>query len=62
MFLNVYEQIPWDALRYMGAEANYGGRVTDPKDRILINTLLEDFYHPKVLNDAYKYSESGVYF
>ena len=62
MFLNQYEQIPWDALRYMGAEANYGGRVTDPKDRILINTLLFDFYHPKVLNDAYKYSESGIYY
>lgn len=62
MFLNVYEQIPWDALRYMGSEANYGGRVTDPKDRILINTLLADFYHQKVLNDSYKYSESGVYY
>jgi len=62
MYLNTYDQIPWDALNYMGAEANYGGRVTEGKDRILINTLLLDFYNPKVLNDSYKFSDSGVYY
>lgn len=46
MFLNSYEVIPYDALRYMVAEANYGGRVTDPNDRVCINIILEDFYNP----------------
>ena len=62
MFLNTYEETPWDALKYMAAEANYGGRVTDPKDRILINTILGDYYDKKVLSDTYKFSESGVYY
>ena len=47
MFLNHYEKIPWDALRYMVAEANYGGRVPDPNDRTWISLILEDFYNPK---------------
>ena len=39
-FLKHYDDIPFDALRYMVAEANYGGRVTDPKDRRAINIIL----------------------
>jgi dynein heavy chain len=45
-------QVPFDALRYMTAECYYGGRVTDDKDRILIVTLLEDYYNTEVLRDA----------
>ena len=62
MFLNQYDEIPWEALKYMAAEANYGGRVTDPMDRRLISTILETFYTPKILDDSYKFSESGTYF
>lgn len=62
MFLNTYEQTPWAALKYMAAEANYGGRVTDPKDRRLISTILEDYYNAKVFKDSHKLSESGVYY
>jgi dynein heavy chain len=62
MFLNHYEKIPWDALRYMVAEANYGGRVTDPNDRVTIMLVLEDFYCPEMLNKNHKLSESGKYF
>ena len=49
MFLNHFEVIPYDALRYMVAEANYGGRVTDPNDRVCIMIILEDFYNPQML-------------
>jgi dynein heavy chain len=49
MFLNEYEEIPYEALNYMVAEANYGGRVTDPKDRRLIKILLKQFYTNNIL-------------
>lgn len=40
MFLDEFDNIPYEALNYMVAEANYGGRVTDDKDRRLIKTIL----------------------
>ena len=40
----------------MIAECNYGGRVTDDKDRRLITTLLNDYFNYAVLNDKeYKF-------
>ena len=61
-FLKNYESIPFEALKYMVAEANYGGRVTDPMDRRCINMILSDFYTSDALKDGYKYCESGKYF
>ncbi len=43
----------------MVAEANYGGRVTDDKDRKLICIILKNFYTPKILEETYKFSISG---
>lgn len=61
-FLEFYDDIPWDALRYMVAEANYGGRVTDPMDRRCINVILSDYYTPEILDNAYRFSASGKYY
>ena len=46
----------------MVAEANYGGRVTDDKDRRLITVILKDFYSPEAISDDYKFSLSGNYY
>ena len=61
MFLNEYEVIPWDALKYMVAEANYGGRVTDVWDRRAINTILADFYTSDILKDSYRINDCSAY-
>ena len=41
--LKDFEDIPWESLTYSIAEANYGGRVTDPRDRRLIKVILKTF-------------------
>lgn len=43
------DKIPFDALRYLIAECNYGGRVTDQNDRRLLISILNNFYNREVL-------------
>lgn len=63
MFLNEYpDKIPFDALIYLTGECNYGGRVTDDKDRRLILCILNDFYTDKIFDDNYKFSPSGIFY
>merc|ERR1719160_1193738 len=62
IFLEEFKGIPYAALNYMVAEANYGGRVTDSQDRRLIIHILTDFYTPQILNEDYKFSVSGIYY
>lgn len=54
MFLNDYTEVPFDALLYLTGECNYGGRVTDDKDRRLLNSLLSIYYNNSVI-DTDKY-------
>lgn len=61
MFLNEYEKIPYEALNYMAAEANYGGRVTDPMDRRLIKIILKNFYSDEIIKDNFKMTKDSVY-
>ena len=56
MFSDENDKIPFPALKYLTAECNYGGRVTEDKDRRLIVTLLQDYFNDSVLNDkTYKF-------
>eukprot|EP00842_Homolaphlyctis_polyrhiza_P000439 jgi/Hompol1/1396/HPOL_002693-RA len=61
-FLNEYDIVPWSALAYLAGECNYGGRVTDDRDRRTLMSLLSIVYTPDILDDEYRLSASGIYF
>ena len=52
MLLDEYADIPYKVLNYLGAEINYGGRVTDDKDVKLIKSILINYMNPEILIDG----------
>ncbi|XP_062999548.1 dynein axonemal heavy chain 3 [Elgaria multicarinata webbii] len=63
MFLNEYEETPFEALTYLTGECNYGGRVTDDKDRRLLLSLLSIVYCKDIeVQECYKLSPGGEYY
>merc|ERR1719305_1108393 len=63
-FLDNYDEIPYKVLNFLGSKINYGGRVTDKMDKVLIDSIIKVFIHPGVVEKGpdYKFSESGTYF
>ena len=62
-YLHAYEETPWDALRYLIAEANYGGRVTDDMDRRVLKTYMDQFFSQEAVSpDPFPLSKSGTYY
>ncbi len=60
-FLRDYSEVPWDAIRYMVAEANYGGRMSDPMDARCIQAILSDMFNPEALKDNYRFCKRKEY-
>ncbi|KAG6610110.1 Dynein heavy chain [Phytophthora cinnamomi] len=61
MFIDENVQLPLRALNYCTGECNYGGRVTDDKDRRTLMSVLGKFYCLDVFKEGYAFDEQGVY-
>uniref|UniRef100_A0A1B0B0B8 Dynein heavy chain 3, axonemal n=1 Tax=Glossina palpalis gambiensis TaxID=67801 RepID=A0A1B0B0B8_9MUSC len=62
MFISQSHTIPFRGHVYLTGECNYGGRVTDDKDRRLILSLLNMLYNPNTIEvENYALSQSGEY-
>ncbi|XP_029012096.1 dynein axonemal heavy chain 12 [Betta splendens] len=63
LFVNEYDEVPFEAITYLTGQCNYGGRVTDDWDRRLLLTILTDFYNKDVIEKIYyPFSPSGDYY
>lgn len=62
MFLNEQPEVPYQALNYLVAEVNYGGRVTDDKDVRCITAMLKKYFCPEILDDGYRLSQLPHYY
>merc|ERR1719183_2041598 len=63
-FVDDYDFVPIKVLCFMGAAINYGGRVTDDKDKRLIQTIIKRYVATELVEQgsAYKFSESGIFY
>ena len=55
-YLEDHDDIPWEAIRYLVGQANYGGRVTDAVDRRLLNVLSSQALNETVLQPRHALS------
>ncbi|KAM7351793.1 dynein heavy chain 2, axonemal kl-2 isoform 2-T2 [Cochliomyia hominivorax] len=63
LYLNEYEETPWDALKYLIAGVNYGGHVTDDWDRRLLTTYINQYFCNDALNiTKFRLSSLNNYF
>ncbi|KAI8915474.1 dynein heavy chain and region D6 of dynein motor-domain-containing protein [Powellomyces hirtus] len=62
VLLDEYADTPWDALKYLIAEANYGGRITDDWDRRVLRSYINTlFCEEAVTTSQYKVSTLPQY-
>ena len=43
------QDIPWEAITYLVASANYGGRITDDRDRRLIQVYAKEIFNNNLI-------------
>ncbi len=58
--LETFSYIPWDALRHLIGQINYGGRITDEWDRRCLQSILQKFCNESTMRDNYRFITSGL--
>ena len=59
--LTEFDKIPYKILQYLVGQCNYGGRITDERDRKIIQALIEDFFSEYILEENYCFSNLEDY-
>ncbi|KAJ4461062.1 putative Dynein heavy chain 6; axonemal [Paratrimastix pyriformis] len=60
-YLDMSDEIPFDALLYIVGITSYGGRVTDPWDMRCLSSVLRRFFSPEFLQLDHLITPDGVY-
>ena len=61
-FIQDNSEVPWESIKFMTGQINYGGRVTDGTDNILLMSILTIYQNEDIMqNDKYRFSQSGKY-
>ena len=62
IFLDQYDFVPLAAISYLAGECNYGGRVTDDKDRRCLMSLLGRAYRRETVEQEHYAFDDGKVF
>lgn len=63
IYLDEYDETPWEALKFLIAAISYGGHVTDDWDRRLLNTYIGDYFCEEALTvPFFRFSSSSSSF
>lgn len=62
MYLDEQPEVPYQALNYLVARVNYGGRVTDDKDVRCIAAMLKKYFTAEIMSDSYRFSKLDTYY
>ncbi|KAJ2950242.1 hypothetical protein O0L34_g11604 [Tuta absoluta] len=52
-YLEEYEEVPWDALRYLFSIINYGGHITDDWDKRVLIAYINQFFNVEALETPF---------